>query len=138
MNRSERLMLVILRTLGIGGLLALPTLLLPFGWMDAIHRFAGLGELPDAPITRYLARSVSSFYAVVGSLALCLSFDVRRYRPVIRLWSWVLLAFGITILVIDLTAPMPWLWILLEGPPSILVGLLAVVGQKGIREPASS
>lgn len=137
MNRSEFLMLVILRTLGVGGLLALPTIVLPFEWMDLLHQLAGLGQLPDAPITRYLARSVSSFYAVVGSLALCLSLDVRRYRPVIRLWSWVLLIFGITILVIDLTAPMPLSWILLEGPPSILAGVLAVVTQRGIREPGA-
>ena len=49
-------------------LLALPCALLPFAWMDAVHREAlGLDSLPDSPITRYLARSLSLVYAMRGA-----------------------------------------------------------------------
>jgi hypothetical protein len=48
-------------------LLAAPRVLLPFAWMDAVHReVLGLGSLPELPITKYMARSLSLVYAMHG------------------------------------------------------------------------
>ncbi len=132
MNRSEFAIIIILRTLGVGGLLAIPAILLPFEWMDSIHRYLGLGELPDAPITRYLARSLSAFYAMFGSITLLVSCDIWRYRALIRLWSFLFFTFGFVILAIDLTSSMPLSWTLSEGPPSIIIGATALWLQKHI------
>ncbi len=40
-------------------LTALGAVVMPFDWMNVIHRQAGLGELPDVPIVGYLTRSIS-------------------------------------------------------------------------------
>ena len=134
MNKAEFAIVVILRTLGIGGLLAIPAVLLPFEWMNEIHQYMGLGVLPDVAITRYLARSLSAFYAMFGSMTLFMSFDIWSYRRLIRLWAFLFLAFGCVILCVDLNAGMPASWTLSEGPPSIVVGIVALRLQRFISD----
>jgi hypothetical protein len=56
--------------LRIPGLFGLDAVFVPLSWMDATHRWLGLGEMPTAPVVEYLARSVSAFYAVLGALCL--------------------------------------------------------------------
>lgn len=80
MNRSELAIVVLLRVVGMTGLLAIPAIFLPYSWMNSIHGYLGLGKLPDAPIVGYLARSLSVFYAVVSAITLFVSFDIRRHR----------------------------------------------------------
>ena len=57
---------------------------MPTTWIVATHKWLGLGDFPDAPITQYLARSISALYAIFGGLVIVVSTDVRRYVPVIR------------------------------------------------------
>ncbi len=91
MNRNETAITVILRILGVFGLCAIPAILLPYSWMNVIHDYMGLGELPDAPIVSYLARSLSLFYALFGAITVFVSFDVRRY------WSFITLLASLSI-----------------------------------------
>jgi hypothetical protein len=46
MNRAEQWLAILLRANGVVMLLAIPAIILPFDWMDACHRWLGLGELP--------------------------------------------------------------------------------------------
>ncbi len=62
MTEPELAIVIILRVIGITGLFAIPAIFLPYSWMNAIHDFMGLGELPNAPIVSYLARSLSAFF----------------------------------------------------------------------------
>ena len=81
---ADRLLLWLLRVNAGVLLLAFPCALLPFAWMDAVHREAlGLGSLPDVPITPYLARSLSLLYALHGAIVLGVTHDWPRYRPVV-------------------------------------------------------
>jgi len=57
---------------------------MPFDWMNAIHRQAELGDLPNVPIVGYLTRSISALYALHGALLVFLAGDVRRFLPVVR------------------------------------------------------
>jgi hypothetical protein len=132
MNKSEVAIVVILRVVGIGGLFAIPAIFLPFSWMNAIHQSAGLGELPDAPIVDYLPRSLSAAYAIISAMTLYVSFDIRRYRGFIQLWAIVVIAFGCAQLGIDLHAGLPLSWIIGEGPPTIVVGLIALWLQRNV------
>lgn len=43
-------------------LTALVAVVMPYEWMNVIHRQAGLGELPHVPIVGYLTRSISALY----------------------------------------------------------------------------
>ena len=77
----ERLLLLLLRINAGVLLLAAPCALLPFAWMDAVHREAlGLGSLSDVPITRYLARSLSLVYAMHGAVVLFVTLNWQRMR----------------------------------------------------------
>ena len=124
MNSAERTLVWILRYVAIFELLAIPTILLPFSWMHAVHESIGLGQLPDAVIVPYLARSVSILYSFHGFVTLYLSTDVRRYLPVIRAFASAAIAMGVCLLVIDVALKLPLWWILLEGPFAIGVGSL--------------
>jgi hypothetical protein len=109
-------------------LLALPCALLPFAWMDAVHRDAlGLGPLPDAPITRYLARSLSLVYAMHGAVILGVTLDWDRYRPAVPLLAGLHIALGVALLAVDLDAGMPWWWTAAEGPGLVGFGLVILV-----------
>ena len=94
---QEKLLVAILRLSGAATLLAFPTVLLPGEWMASTHRWLGLGEFPAAPVTDYMARSLSVLYGFHGVLMLLVSFD---------------------------SAGMPWWWTVFEGPPIMLLGLL--------------
>src|SRR5437867_3151244 len=81
---AERWPVLLLRLIGGVCLLALVSLWMPRSWIDAGHRWPGWGEFPAAPTAEYLARSVSALSAFYGGLLVALSFDVRRYAPLVR------------------------------------------------------
>ncbi len=126
MSRAERAIVIILRVIGISGLFAIPAIFLPFSWMNAIHGWLGMGELPDTPIVSYLARSLSAFYAVMSVLILYLSGNVRRYRPLVKLWAVLVIFFGLVLTGIGLEAGLPKSWTWGEGPPTVVVGLIVL------------
>ena len=121
---SRRTALVwLLRLLGGMTLLALPFVFIPTPWMAAIHEWLGLGSFPRGPITEYLARSLSAFYAGGGMLALLFSTNVSRYRPAILLLSGAIVALAPVLLWIDLKAGMPADWTWSEGPLALPLGV---------------
>lgn len=136
-NRSERIILIILRLFGVGGLLAIPPIFFPYAWMNDIHAFMGLGTLPDVPIVSYLARCLSAFYAVFGALGVYVSLDIRKNRSFVKLVGVNLTVLGLTILGIDVTAGMPWHWTLSEGPFTICAGLIVLANHRHISEGTS-
>jgi hypothetical protein len=119
--RAERLLIILLRVSAGVLLLALAAVFLPHKCMAEINRAIGLGHLPHTAIVGYLTRSLSALYAFHGALALCLSMDVRRFRPVIICYSAVAVAFGALLLALDIYLGMPWPWIAVEGPGVIVI-----------------
>jgi hypothetical protein len=133
-NRSELAIVIIMRVIGVSGLFAIPAIFLPYSWMNAIHDYVGLGELPNAPIVSYLARSLSAFYAIVSTITLFISSDIRRYRSFVKLWAIIVTVIGFVLLGIDVIAGMPTSWTVSEGPPTIATGLLVLWLQRKIAE----
>jgi hypothetical protein len=68
MRKADKVLAILLRSLGVSALFALVAVFMPMSWMAATHRWLGLGEMPTAPVVEYLARSVSAFYALFGAL----------------------------------------------------------------------
>ena len=127
MTKSDKVLVLLLRFLGVGSLLALVPVFMPFAWMAATHRWLGLGEMPAAPVVEYLARSLSAFYALVGALCLLVAADLDRYRPLVRSLGVAFALLGLVFLFIDLAAGMPWWWIAAEGPATVVVSAVLVV-----------
>lgn len=105
-------------------LCAAPCVSLPFNWMDAVHREMLGAPLPDLPITRYMARSLSLLYATSGLITLFVTLDWQRYRPAVAFIAWLHVLFGAGMVAIDWEADMPWWWLAAEGPPLIGMGFL--------------
>jgi hypothetical protein len=116
----------LLAIIGCGLMVAMIPMCFPRALMATIHGWLGLGEFPDAPITLYLARSTSLMYAVHGTLMLFVSFDVKRYWPMVAVFGWLHVLIGVVMFCIDWTSPMPLYWIAGEGIPIALAGLLIV------------
>jgi hypothetical protein len=114
---AERLLPILLRVNAGVLLLAAPCALLPFAWMDAVHRDAvGLGSLPDVPITKYMARSLSLVYAMHGVVVLFVTLNWARLRFAVPYLAGLHIVQGCSIFAIGLGAGLPWWWVAVEGP----------------------
>jgi hypothetical protein len=112
----------VLRLVGFTSLLAIPCALMTFNTMADVHQTLGLGEMPRGPIVSYLARSTCAFYGLMGALMWLVSFDVVRYRPIIRFISVAFGLMGVFLCVVDFHCRMPIWWSLLEGPFDFAIG----------------
>jgi len=106
---AEDSLKLILRFVGGACLLALISLWMPRSWIDAGHRWLGWGEFPSAPIAEYLARSVSALSAFYGGLLVVLSFDIRRYAPLIRYQAAAIMILSTFGVIVGMSAGLP-LW----------------------------
>jgi hypothetical protein len=106
---AEHWLVLLLRFIGGVCLLALISLWMPRSWIDVGHRWLGWGEFPAAPVAEYLARSVSALSAFYGGLLVVLSFDVRRYKSLIRYQAVAIMALSASGVVVGGWAGMP-LW----------------------------
>jgi hypothetical protein len=100
---------------------------MPRSWMAAAYTFVGLGAFPDPPLVGYLVRSASALYALHGAMILFVSFDIERYRPLIRFLAVAALIHGAAMMGIDLGEGMPWYWTLSEGPAFAATGAVVLV-----------
>ncbi len=121
MNRNERILVWLLRISGVVMLTALGAVVMPYDWMNIIHRQQGLGELPHVPIVGYLTRSISALYALQGALLVFIASDLPRYLPVVRFLALAGAVFGTMMVGIDWAVGMPVLWTIGEGPWVILL-----------------
>jgi hypothetical protein len=128
------MLVFLLRIIGTTSGLAILAVVLPYESMNTIHLWLGMGELPQAPIVGYLARTLSAFYALYGSLLWFLSFDTVRYRSVIRYVGYVTSGFGLILIGIDWVEGMPRYWKLAEGPIAIVYGILLLLSSKQAEE----
>jgi uncharacterized membrane protein len=127
MTKSDKVLIILLRAVGLAALFALVAVFMPVSWMAATHCWLGLGEMPTAPVVEYLARSVSAFYAVVGALCLVLAADPERYRPLVRFLGVAFALMSVVVFGVDLAAGMPWWWSASEGPGGVVFGVLMFV-----------
>ena len=127
MTRQEHIFKLVLRIIGSAALLALIAVVMPYSWMNAIHKWLGMGELPAEPIVGYLARSTSAFYTLLGGLMWVVSFDLHRYRPVLIYIGAAIIFFGTALFVVDLMEGMPLWWSMGEGPFNFIFGTVIFV-----------
>ena len=127
MTKQERLFKLVLRIIGSAALLALFAVVMPYSWMNAIHQWLGMGELPSEPIVGYLARSTSAFYALLGGLMWVVSFDLKRHSRILIYLGIAIIFFGTALFVVDLLEGMPLWWSLGEGPFNTVFGIVILV-----------
>lgn len=124
---AERRLGLFLHAVGAVMMLALVAAVMPGEWMARTHEALGLGAFPDAPIVRYLARSLSAFYALAGALCWMLAADVRRYNPLIAFLAYATIATGVLLQVTDLALELPAWWKYGEGPADVALGAVTLI-----------
>jgi hypothetical protein len=129
---ARRMLTWMLRITGVVMLTALVFVFCPFEWMAAIHARMGLGELAPTPLMSYLTRTLSAMYASLGAIILLISFDVDRYRPLIRLIGALALLGGIGVTALDATLRLPVFWTALEGPFTVVLGVILIALTRAI------
>jgi hypothetical protein len=118
----------LLRAVGGVEVFAVPFIFFPLAWMAAVHdKLLGLGPLPSEPIVEYMARCLSAVYAVHGAVVFALSFDVARYRPLVRLVGGLHVFLGACVVFTDVSAGFPLLWVVVEGPGIAAGGVLILL-----------
>ena len=113
----------VLRVVGVLAMLAIVAVFMPLSWMASVHESIGMGKMPEGPIVEYLARSLSALYALLGCWIFYLSGRVPEQLGFVRLFGCLLAVFGVVLGWVGLQSSMPVTWVLLEGPPAILLGL---------------
>lgn len=116
-----------LRIIGTLALFAVVAVVMPYSWMNAIHQWLGMGQLPSQPVVGYLARSASAFYALFGGLLWLASCDVQRHRLVLIYLGAATIIFGAVLFVVDLLEGMPLHWSLTEGPTNVTFGIVILI-----------
>lgn len=134
---AERLLVLLLRLSAIILWCAIPAIFFPFSWMDAGHRWLGLGPLPELPLIHYLNRSVAALYASLGVFTWLISRDVRHHRLMVLFWAWMHIIYGAFLIGIDVHAGMPWFWTIAEGPGLIVAGIIVLILLRKIPDSAS-
>ena len=120
---AERLLTFLLRFAGVVLCLAFPTIFLPVDWMASTHEALGLGPYPRSVIVEYLSRSIAALYGFHGVLLLIVARHPRRYSEIVTYLAVFNVTFGLLVLMIDLSAGMPWYWTVGEGPPIASMGV---------------
>jgi len=121
---EEKMLVLILRTVGTMSFLALFFVFVPYGWMNRLHALAGLGILPAEPVVGYLARSTSAFYAFLGVVKWLASMDIRRYRALTLTIAGFMFTFGAVFLFVDYREGLGLIWAVGEGGINLFFGVL--------------
>jgi hypothetical protein len=113
---NRRWLLVwLLRLTGAVEVLAFGAVVMPAAWMDAIHAWLGLGELPHSPVIDSQLRELSFCYGLHGVTLWVIAADVDRYRPLVVFTGALYLLTGVVFVAIDWSAGLPWWWVLGSG-----------------------
>ena len=123
----------LLRAIGLLDLFALLAVIAPRSWIDECHQLLGMGRFPIEPITGYLARSTSFWYASYGILLWFVSSDVEKHSQLITCLAWIMLAQGFVIVGIDIGEGMPNWWTVIEGPCCVGLGASLLMAQRPLK-----
>jgi hypothetical protein len=121
---SRRLQAWLLRAVGATEALAFVAVVMPRAWMEASHRWLGMGEMPDAPVLMFMIRQASYVYGMHGVSLLVLASDVERYRRLILLNAVSFTLAAPVFFAIDYTAGMPLWWTVADSLGCALVGVV--------------
>ena len=131
-------LVLVLRATAVLLLLAFVGAALPESWMKAVYERGVLGPWPGGALLVYLARVVSILYGFHGLLALYLSFDVRRYLPLIRFMALVGFLLAPVMFAVVWTAGLPTVWAVSEPTSILLISALWYVASGPVRAGESS
>lgn len=119
-----RLQSLLLKTAGAVSLVTLSAVFAPDYVLSQLHWLLGMGKLPDSVLLRYLGAGGSFVYIITGILMWMMAGDVVRYRPMIVLSAWIMLAAAPIYAYINLHTGMPGWWMAMDAMSCLAFGLV--------------
>lgn len=130
MSNPINWLVLVLRATAALLLLAFVGAVLPESWMKAVYESGGLGPWPGGALLMYLARALSLMYGFLGLLTLYLSFDVSRYRPLVRFLAVASFPFAPVMFVVIWSAGLPVVWAVCESTGILVSSALWYVASR--------
>ena len=112
----------LLRLTGTVELLAFVAAVMPRRWMEAGHRWVGLGEMPQGAVVDFIIRQASFTYGLHGVLLWLLSWNVVRFRPLVVFTGISYLLCAPVFFLIEWRSGMPWFWTAFDSGSCLFVG----------------
>lgn len=138
MSKPERILVIYLRVSAVIMLAAVLAVVMPRQMMADVHAWLGLGQLPQAPIVDYLARSTSALYAMLGGLLWLVASDVKRYAAVIFYIGVAGIPFAVAMSIVDVVNGMPRWWTMHEGVVTLLMSIAILVLIRLVKKEAAT
>ena len=107
---NENIQKTLLRLAGAFEILAFIAVVMPRSWMEISHEWLGLGVMPHVPVLMFLIRQASYTYGMHGVSLWVLSFDVKRFRPLVVVNGIAYLLAAPIFVAIDYSSGMPVWW----------------------------
>lgn len=122
-QQTRNLLLVwLLRLVALLEVLAFIAVLMPRSWMEVSHAWLGLGQLPEGSVLMFLIRQASYTYGMHGISLWIMSWDVKRFRPLLLLNGISFVLAGPVFFIIDYTAGMPMWWTVADSSSCAFFG----------------
>jgi hypothetical protein len=132
----------LLRLVGLLEVLAFIAVVMPRSWMEYSHEWLGMGRMPEGSVLMFLIRQASYTYGMHGLSLWVLSFDVRRFRPLIIFNAFSYLIAAPVFFIIDYVSGMPAWWAIEDpigvGTTGILLFVLTRKNGESANYPKSS
>lgn len=121
---KQKTITLLLRIAGTIEILAFISVFMPRSWMVAGHTFLGLGEFPDGPLIDFMIRQSSYVYGIQGVLMWILSFDPKRFLPIIMYIGISFTIAGPIFLWINTTSALPFYITLMDSGSVFCFGII--------------
>lgn len=121
---KQKTLVIFLRIAGSVEILAFIAVFMPRSWMEAGHSWLGLGIFPDGPLIDFLIRQSSYVYGMHGVIFWILSYDLKRFYPLILLNGISFTLGGPIFFWIDYSAGIPIFITLLDSGSVFITGII--------------
>ena len=112
---------------GVGCLLSVIGMFLPFSSWEAITKAFGIESLPDSPLFMYAARLMSATYAGVGIFFVILALNPMKYGVMVPFSGIAAVLVGVVCGISGLLSAMPTWWFLGDSLSCLVLGVLILV-----------
>ena len=112
---------------GIGCLLSVFGMFMPFSAWQSIARFFGIESVPDSPLCLYGVRVMSATCAGVGAFFVILALAPTKYGVMVPFSGIAAVFLGLVCGITGLVVAMPALWFLGDSLSCVVLGVLILI-----------
>jgi hypothetical protein len=106
---------------------------MPLDWMHWWHDSLGLGEMPQAAVVEYLARSTSALCGLYGVVLLWISCHVEDHIGLLRLLTYSVAGLAVVGCLVMWNSGLPLWWLIGDAVANLIVAIGVRLATTGLR-----